>query len=166
MDDIRRRDFLEVFLSVRERLAAAIQRRVECAATTADLTQDTFLRLWERPGLLRDVSDLAGYFVTTGRNLAADHERRRRIAPFVAGVDHLEYVADNRPSAEDVVLTRDELKKLQDIVNSLPPKCRQVFLLSRIEGLSYVEIGTKLGISPKTVFSHMVTALERLKAGM
>jgi len=166
MDDIRRPDFLAVFLSVRDRLAAVIQRRVTCAATTADLTQDTFLKLWERRSLLQEVSDLAGYFVTTGRNLATDHERRRRIAPFIAGIDSLEHVADNRPSAEDIVLSRDELRRLQHLVDGLPPKCREVFLLSRLEGLTYVEIGARLGISPKTVFSHMVTALERLKAGI
>ncbi len=166
MDDIRRNDFLVIFLSIRDRLTAVIQRRVTCSATAADLTQDTFLKLWERRNLLRGVSDLAGYFVTTGRNLAADHERRRRISPFVAGIEHLEHVADNRPSAEDIMLSRDELRRLQEIVDALPPKCRQVFLLSRLEGLTYVEIGARLGISPKTVFSHMVTALQRLKAGM
>lgn len=48
----------------------------------------------------------------------------------------------------------------------MPPRAREVFLLSRIEGLTYVEIGERLGISPKTVFGHMVVALERLRAQM
>lgn len=104
--------------------------------------------------------------MTTGRNLAADHLRRRRIAPFVAGIEHLDYIADNRPSVEDTVLSRDELRRLQEIIDTLPPRCRQVFLLSRLEGLTYVEIAKRLDISPKTVFSHMVTALDRLKSGM
>ncbi len=166
MDDTRGHDLLEVFLSVRNRLTATIQRRVACASTTADLMQDTFLRLWEKRAILGDVSDLAGYFMTTGRNLAADHLRRRRIAPFVAGIEHLDYIADNRPSVEDTVLSRDELRRLQEIIDTLPPRCRQVFLLSRLEGLTYVEIAKRLDISPKTVFSHMVTALDRLKSGM
>lgn len=147
-------------------MMATIYRRVGCRATTADLTQDTFLKLWERRSLLTDVADLAGYLVATGRNLAADYERRRRIAPFILGVDGLERIADPAPSAEDVVMGRDELRRLQKAIDALPPKCREVFLLSRLDGLTYAEIGIRLNISPKTVFSHMVTALERLKTEM
>jgi len=46
----------------------------------------------------------------------------------------------------------------------MPPRAREVFMLARFEGLSYVEIGQRLDISPKTVFSHMVSALERLRS--
>ncbi|ANH08365.1 fec I (plasmid) [Shinella sp. HZN7] len=166
MSESRHSPLLHAFLAVQERMRAIIYRRVGCRATTADLTQDAFLKLWERRSLLTGVADLAGYLVTTGRNLAADHERRRRIAPFLHGIEGLERIADPAPSAEDVVMGRDDLRRLQAAIDSLPPKCRQVFLLSRLEGLTYAEIGARLNISPKTVFSHMVTALERLKAEM
>lgn len=46
----------------------------------------------------------------------------------------------------------------------MPARAQQVFILARIDGLTYVEIGERLGISPKTVFGHMVVALERLRA--
>ncbi len=166
MQHIDSPDILGTFLNVRAKLIAAIYRRVRCHATTFDLVQDTFLRLWERKGLLGSTVDLSGYVLVTGRNLAIDHERRKRIAPIVAGIDHLDYVADPSPSQEASVMGRQELQRLQFIVDALPPRCREVFLLSRIEGLTFAEIGERLGISPKTAFGHMVTALERLKAGM
>lgn len=166
MESAPRSEILDTFMAVRSRLAAVIYYRVRCNATTADLLQDTFLRLWERRWLLKEVTDIASYFVMTGRNLALDHERRKRIAPFVGGVDGLEAIADPSPSAEDVAISRDELARIQAIVDRMPPRARQVFVMARMEGLSYVEIGRRLDISPKTVFSHMVTALERLKAEM
>lgn len=64
------------------------------------------------------------------------------------------------------MIGRQELERLQMLVDALPPRCRDVFLLSRIEGLTFVEIGQRLHISPKTAFGHMVTALEKLKTGM
>jgi RNA polymerase sigma-70 factor (ECF subfamily) len=112
------------------------------------------------------VSDLAGYFLITGRNIASDHARRSRLAPVIADISQLEHIADPYPSAEQFAVGQQELARLQRVIDAMPPRARQVFVLSRIEGLTYVEIGNQLGISPKTVFSHMVVALERLQAGM
>ncbi|WP_367353639.1 RNA polymerase sigma factor [Agrobacterium pusense] len=164
MESANRPEILETFMCVRSRLTRVIYRRVHCSATTADLLQDTFLRFWERPGLLRGVVDLAAYFMITGRNLALDYERRRKIAPFVDGIDGLESVGDPAPSAEAATISRQELLRVQAALERMPPRARQVFILARIDGLTYIEIGVRLGISPKTVFGHMVVALDRLRA--
>ncbi len=166
MDSAEHADILDTYMGVRFRLRRVIYRRVRCAATTADLLQDTFLRFWERPSLLREVADLAGYFMITGRNLALDHERRRKIAPFVNGIDGLESISDPAPSAETTTISRQELRRVQAALEHMPPRAREVFILSRIDGLTYVEIGERLGISPKTVFGHMVVALEKLRMEM
>ncbi|MBO9100974.1 RNA polymerase sigma factor [Rhizobium sp. K1/93] len=164
MDSADHPDILGTFIDVRSRLANVIYRRVQCSATTADLLQDTFLRFWEKPNLLREVADLAGYFVTTGRNLALDHQRRKKLAPFVDGIEGLEAISDPGQSVEATAISRQELRRVQAALGRMPPRARQVFLLSRIDGLTYVEIGDRLGISPKTVFGHMVVALDRLRA--
>ena len=164
MTSARKTDILDAFMGIRARLAAVIYGRVRCQATTADLVQETFLRLWERRDVASEARDIAGYFVTTGRNLAVDHERRKRLIPFVAGIEHLEHVADLTPSPEDHAASRQELRRLQQSIQRLPPRCSEVFVLARIDGLTYAQIGDRLGISPKTAFSHMVTALERLRA--
>jgi RNA polymerase sigma-70 factor (ECF subfamily) len=52
---------------------------------------------------------------------------------------------------------------LEQIIYDLPPKCREVFLMCRVEGKSYTEIGDALGISPRTVESHMRKALEQIR---
>jgi RNA polymerase sigma factor (sigma-70 family) len=166
MTSAQRPEILDTFLDVRARLSAVIYRRVRCSATTADLLQDTFLRFWERRSLLREVADLAGYFMTTGRNLALDHQRRKAIAPFVEGIDGLETISDPSPSAEQIAIGVHELRRISAIIDGMPPRAKQVFLMSRVDGLTYAEIGTNLGISPKTVFSHMVVALERLRSEM
>jgi RNA polymerase sigma-70 factor (ECF subfamily) len=163
MESANHPEILETFMGVRSRLTSVIYRRVHCSATTADLLQDTFLRFWERPGLLRDVVDLAAYFMITGRNLALDHERRRKIAPFVDGIEGLESICDQAPSAEATTISRQELLWVQAAVERMPARAQQVFILARIHGLTYVEIGERLGISPKTVFGHMVVALDRLR---
>jgi RNA polymerase sigma-70 factor (ECF subfamily) len=164
METAHSRDLLEVFLSLRERLYLSIAKVVRSQTAAEDLVQDTFLRLWERRAFLPHALILPGYVVRTGRNLAIDFKRRERIAPFIEGVEMLEFLADTTPSPEHRAIAAQNLKSLSHAIAALPPRAREVFVLARIEGMTYVEIGERLGISPKTVFSHMVVALERLEA--
>ncbi|MGI2033381.1 RNA polymerase sigma factor [Rhizobium panacihumi] len=157
-------ELLSAYLRLRKRLLSTISRLVHSHAAAEDLTQDTFVRLWERRSVPLDPTHLQNYVMRTGRNIAIDFQRRERIAPFVHGIDHLDFIVDQTPTPEDTVAARQELQTLSVAIEALPPRARQVFVMARIDGLTYVDIGEKLGISPKTVFSHMVTALEKLDA--
>jgi RNA polymerase sigma factor (sigma-70 family) len=155
-------ELISTFLGLRKMLLSTIARIVKSPATAEDLVQDTFLRLWERQGNLAHRPLLPGYVVQIGRNLAIDFKRRERIAPFVGGIDDLHFIKDPTPTPEDQAIATQNLRVMSDAIASLPPRAREVFVMARIDGLTYVEIGNRLGISPKTVFSHMVVALKRL----
>jgi RNA polymerase sigma factor (sigma-70 family) len=157
-------DLLKVFLPLRKHLHRMISRLVHSHSTAEDLVQDTFVRLWERRSQLPPPSMLGGYVVRTGRNLAIDFKRRERIAPFINGIETLEFMADTAPTPENRAIAAQSLERLSAAIAALPPRAREVFVMARIEGMTYVEIGAKLRISPKTVFSHMVVAIERLEA--
>ena len=155
-------DLLTVFLALRKRLHLSIVRLVRSPATAEDIVQDTFLRLWERRSKLPPTAMLHGYVVRTGHNLAIDFKRRERISPFVDGIETLEFLADPGPTPEHNAIAEQRLTNLAKAIDALPPRAREVFVMARLDGMTYVQIGEKLGISPKTVFSHMVVALERL----
>src|SRR5690606_35461159 len=129
MDRAQQNVVFGVFLTVSSRLAGLIYSRVRDYSTTAVLVQDTFLRLWERKSALRNVSDLAGYFLITGRNIASDHARRSRLAPVIADIAQLEHIADPYPSAEQFVVGQQELARLQRVIDTMPARARQVFVL-------------------------------------
>lgn len=65
--------------------------------------------------------------------------------------------------AEDLLVEKDINKLLELALSQLPPKCREIFLLSRKEHLSTKEIAERLGISPKTVESQITIAIRRLR---
>ncbi|MGH7021019.1 MAG: RNA polymerase sigma factor, partial [Brevundimonas sp.] len=75
----------------------------------------------------------------------------------------LDRVADPRPSPESSLITRDELRRMDRIMAAMPARPREVFRLSRIEGLSFAEIGRTLGTSRQTVHEHMTRALLALQ---
>jgi len=57
-------------------------------------------------------------------------------------------------------------KKIDNLISSLPPKCREVFIKSRLEGKSHAEVAEELSISKKTIENHMTKALRLLRDGL
>jgi RNA polymerase sigma factor (sigma-70 family) len=106
------------------------------------------------------IANVRSYLIRITRNLITDHHRREktrleeRSSPeLVAGI------ADPRPNAEAQLITRDELRRMDAIVAAMPARARQVFCLSRLEGLSFAEIGRRIGVSRQTVHDSMTRAL-------
>jgi RNA polymerase sigma-70 factor (ECF subfamily) len=151
-----------LFRASQPELLRLLRRRGARGAVAEDLAQEAFLRVLHAApaGGLRDAR---AYLFRTAANLAIDHSRHCRASP-VAPVELPAEANDPCPSAERVAMDRQALARLQAAVEALPPRAREVFRLARLEGLSQVEIAERLGISPKTVFSHLVAALARLKA--
>ncbi|TBU90656.1 RNA polymerase sigma factor [Stutzerimonas kirkiae] len=156
-------DLKALFLAHRDELQVYLRRRVGCQETAADLTQETFLKLAEREDRSR-IESVRAYLFQSARNLLVDHRRRER---YRQGEELTEEQRQRHepltPPLEQRIAASEQLERLYAIIQAMPPRCREVFLLVRLEGLTYARIGERLGISPKTAFSHMVRALELLE---
>jgi RNA polymerase sigma factor (sigma-70 family) len=75
-----------------------------------------------------------------------------------------ELLADETPSPEEQVAAREELAIMRAIIMELPPKCRQVFLLVRIEGLSHRDVGSEMGMSQTMVRKYLSRAVDHIHA--
>ncbi|MCU0411541.1 MAG: RNA polymerase sigma-70 factor [Bacteroidetes bacterium] len=128
-----------------------------------DIVQETFLRVWNHRSSLRPDLPVLALLFRISRNIARDQAKHRDVRR------RLEYEipANLNPSAEDPEhATRARLleEEIREIVErDIPDKCRDVFLLSRMEGFSNAEISAQLGISVKTVENQMTKALKILR---
>ena len=134
------------------------------ADASEDIVQDLFIKIWEqRRGLLREAS-IRYYLFTAVRNNCITWLRREKqnmVIPFTgdeAIAETMDY-PEIRPGED-----RDEKALLEQAISRLPPKCKEVFLLSRLGKLSYREIATHLDISQKTVENQLGKALKMLRA--
>ena len=145
-----------------EELRRYLRRRLNCAQTAADLTQEVFLRLMrsEPAGVLENPR---AYLYRIASNLLADHLRGLKQRPGNADAGPLEQIADEKPGPERALLTRDELRRLELVIDALPSRQRQILLLHKYDGLSYDAIAERLGISKNTVMVHMMRALARCR---
>lgn len=128
-------------------------------AEVEDLVHETFARAIAYEGW-RGVETPQAFVTRILKNIALDSQRRARIAAFssVADVDQFG-LADDRPGPELEVLSRDELRRLREVVAGLPIQVRRVFTLRKVYGLGHREIADRLGLSVSTVEKHLAKGL-------
>jgi RNA polymerase sigma-70 factor (ECF subfamily) len=136
--------------------------RLKCAETAADITHETFLRLYEsakeNPP---DNARAMAYRIAI--NLATDYQRKIKVrSNYAADIESTE-LAETQPSAvpgpEQIVIAQQQLDIVQAALDELPADCRVAFLLHGIDGLTHPEIAVRLGISRSKVYRHLVKAL-------
>jgi RNA polymerase sigma-70 factor (ECF subfamily) len=132
------------------------------AGDIADLRQDIYVRVYE--SAQKRIPVPAKPFVfTIARNLVIDRIRKEHIVPIeaVADLDALE-VATDAPAPDLNIMAREELRRLQVALDRLPPRCREVVVGKRIDGLSRHEIAARMGITADTVSAHLTDGMRAL----
>lgn len=143
------------------RLQAYVRGKVSNRQDAEDIAQESWARMAAATRSDRGaVENVWSYLFRIARNLVIDH-RRRAASMVEVEVDEavMERVAEARPDPESALITRTELLRMDRIMAAMPARPREVFRLSRIEGLSFAEIGRRLGTSRQTVHEHMTRAL-------
>lgn len=107
------------------------------------------------------------YMFTTARSIILQHYRRARIVPIqtVAELERITGAVDEL-TPEHHAIAGEDLRKLGRLVSRLPRKCRQAFLMRKVDGLSQREIARSMRISESTVEKHIAKGLRVLMEGM
>ncbi len=133
---------------------------------SADIVQEAFLKTVEA-GRRQDIGSPFGFLLRVARNSVIDRFRHRaRWARLVGRSDLQIDHADPAPDAERALIASERLRRALACIDRMPPRRREVFLLHRIEGITYVQIARRLGISPKTVEDHLSAAMAQLSREM
>jgi RNA polymerase sigma factor (sigma-70 family) len=154
------------FLEHRAALMRFLVRRLGSVPLAEEMAQETWLRAATLEGAAA-IDNPRSYLFRIAANLAIDHKRSARQRVEVKAAEAvLEAVADPYPSPELEAHHRAEYARLVQVIADLPPRCRQVFIMARFDGLKYAEIAERLGISRNTVISHVVHALTMIEAAL
>jgi len=145
----------------RPRLIRYFLRRLDSREDAEDLTQETLVRMMRDPQALT-VVNVEAYLMTIAGNLLRDRFRRDRshhVGQHVPYDEDIEGWQAEVIGSERVYEDRKRLRAFLEALDELPPRCQQVFLLQRYEGLTYSAIARQLGISESAVEKHMMRAL-------
>ncbi len=154
-------EFGALYAAEQARLRRRLTRMTGDPAAASDLLHDIFLRLWRRADA-PEGSD-AAYLMRSARNAAIDHNRSERVrADYASGLVP-EQVAGAIPTPEAICAAREGLRRADDAIRALPERTRHIFLLNRVHGRTYNEIGETFAISASAVEKHMARALAALR---
>lgn len=127
-----------------------------------EITQITFLKVWEHLSVLDDYNHLKTYILHTARNYFLNLCSQTTVRELYAA-----YIRETQTEA--VSTTENEVERhameqfLESVVSELAPVRQKVFRMNRQEGKTVTEISEELGIVPKTVENHLYLAMKHVK---
>jgi RNA polymerase sigma-70 factor (ECF subfamily) len=127
-----------------------------------DVIQESYCRIAALESVAH-IENGRAYLFQTARHLALEHIRRARIVRIdsVADIELLSIV-DEGPSPERILAGSRQLERVRGLIEGLPPKCREIFVLRRIHGIPQKEIARELGVSENTVEMHAKRGLKMI----
>jgi len=127
-----------------------------------NLIQDVYLNFWENRHKVEENSSIKSYLFTIAYNSSISIIRKK--ARETQFIEYLKTLQDLNEEPVNVELEYNELtNKLDEIINALPRRQKEVYLLNRVECLKYKEIADRLHISVNTIENHMSRALKTIR---
>ena len=133
-----------------------------------DIVQEVFVKVWEKRSEIESIN-LEGYLFRLVRNRCIDYIKHLKVVnssiqEIQISSKYEELYRIDFLGNEPYVLIEEELKnKIEKTIQNLPNRCREVFMLSRMDGLKNKEIAEKLGINIKNVERHLARALQSFR---
>ena len=153
--------FGELYIRFRERLMYFCKQYMN-ETDAEDIIHDIFLLLWEKRHFLGAVSSFSGYLQTMAKNYILKKFRHLDVhSRFARNI--LMNETDSVNETENTIIDNDYAKLLDELIENLPPKQKEIFRLNRIEGLSYQEISELLQTSVENVRKQISLALNKIK---
>ena len=155
--------FYNIYERYCKRLFGFVLRYIKNEADAEEIVQEVFVKVWEARSKLDIYSSFESFLFTIAYNSTISLFRKR-----VSEKKYLEYIKllqhlEKAPDLIDEIQFNDLNSKVQTLLNELTPRQKEIFLLSREEGLCHEEIAKKLDISVNTVKTQMSRAFNKLR---
>lgn len=129
-----------------------------------EILQETYIRLLQQESLDKFEANARAYLFTVATNLVRDSLRKRSRQHQQNHISFNEsQVEDNSPSVDEMASWEETFTALKQVLLSLPPLTREIFILHRFEQMTYPEISQALRIHTRTVERHMHNAIKRMQ---
>jgi len=143
-----------------------ISRSIGCRDKAQDVVQEAYARVLANQQVsANNDASFGALLYTTAKNIVIDQYRQNKSRQY-DNYEHLELAASRADEPEHRAAGRQSMNQLLVLIDNLPPRCKEAFVLYKFEGLSHAEIAKKMGISINMVEKHIINALVICKKGM
>lgn len=156
------RDFEHLFHQFYPGLCRYAQTLLQTEDAAQDVVNEVFVKYWKNQEEIKIRSSIHAYLVTATRNMAIDRLRSIHRHRFTSHELEGDYTTDYA-QPYDILVETETHCLIEAAIEALPPQGRLIFRMSRDNGMSYNEIAQALGLSIKTIESHMGRSLKCLR---
>jgi RNA polymerase sigma-70 factor, ECF subfamily len=153
-----------LFKTYFKRLVYFAIRYLKDEDTAKEVVHDVFINVWEKRESVDREKSIKSYLYTAVYNRSLNHIRDNKKIDNSLQVD--ESIVSGSSEFQDIMQENELQSAIEDAVQQLPEKCREVFVMSRYQEMKYAEIGESLNISVKTVEAQVTKALKILRKAL
>jgi RNA polymerase sigma-70 factor (family 1) len=156
--------FTDIFNHYSQRIWMFVLKKTKSETIAEEIVQEVFLKLWVKKETATDIEDVASFLYTMAINKTYDYFKKvagdsRKLENFW---HQIQQAAPSSP-VEETIDFRESLEIVNQAIEQLPPQRKKIYLLNRMEGLSYEEIAQQLNISKSTVSNQLVEATKFIR---
>ena len=156
-------EFRSIYKQYHKKLCYFLNYYTHDEQAIEEVVQDVFVYLWKESDNL-NITYLKTYLYSSARNRMLNYLRNEHTRTII--LERWAQMELEERQAQDCIDRAEFFLLLPDTIEALPPKCREIFLMSRDERKTYKEIAEEKGISVKTVEAQMGIALKRIREKM
>src|SRR5690554_5615611 len=155
--------FYQLYERFSRRLYGFVFRYIKLEADTEEIVQEVFIKIWESRRKIDIYTSFESYLFTIAYNATISQFRKKTSEKKY--LEHLKSIqqVENAPDLIDEIQFNELNERVHSLLNEITPRQREIFQLSREQGLTHDEISKKLDISTNTVKKHISNTIAFLK---
>lgn len=160
-DEKAAREFFEIFHPKLVRYAMFFTRSI---STANDLVSDVFVKLFRKPAHLSNIQEIEYYLYRAVKNQCLTYLKKEKHEVSLEDFEWEDFsYTYESANPENELLTRELSLKIEEVINSFPPKRKMIYKMVAIDGLKYKEAADILGLSVKTIENHLAIAVKDMR---
>ncbi len=155
--------FKKIYYQFYKKLFQLSLALVKTREAAEEIAEDVFIKIWQHKTSLSTVNNLRVYLYTATKNTALNYLSKKARENLVEPFDNINIDLHKSTSTpEELMITTEMYRKIQEQVEALPPRCKMIFKLIREDGLKYKEVSEILHISVNTVDAQIAIAIKKI----
>ncbi len=154
--------YKELFLRFQPKLKKFIYSIIHSPEAAEEIASDVFIRIWEKRKTLDHIHNLRLYLYVAAKNLSINYMRKQDKFQNLQLNDLKVEIESLDLDPHQLMMTGEMLRRIQQAILDLPPKCKIIYKLVKEDGLRQKEVAELLHISPKTVENQLAVAVKKI----
>jgi RNA polymerase sigma-70 factor (family 1) len=158
--------YKELFTSFYPFLFHFVTGIVKSRQSAEEIVSDLFMKIWEKRKTLEEIQNLRVYCFVAARHLSINQLEKQKRQHSVNIEDYKGRLIHMAPDPEQSMISAEMLRRVHEVVEELPPRCKLSFKLVKEYGFKYREAAEILQVSEKTIENQLTIALRKISSAI